>query len=538
MLDNKDYMARLNRSRRRRRGLPDWKILAAVGGALLLLALAGGAIYYSMTKEPQVPAAADSQNQGAGTGEDAVPAEAAISPEEEAAAKEEAEIQAVLDSYQNLGLVQVSGYLNIRETPDPEGKIIGKLLGDSACEILGQEGDWYQITSGGLSGYISSQYVLTGDGALEAARANVKKRAIVTADKLNVRSEPVLDPANVVGQVLQNERYEVLDELDGWVQITSGYISADYVEVKYALNEARELDLVTMALSQYDNLVISKVNNYLNVREEPSLDGKVIGKMTSKAAGEILETLDGWYKIKSGNITGYITADPQYTAVGQEASDLAVQTATLMAIVNTDRLNVRTEPSTDATIWTQISKEERYSVLQQLDGWVEIELDAADGEGTDHAYISTRDNNVDVRYALPEAIKFSPLEEAAQASASLRTQVVNYALQFVGNRYVWGGTSLTNGVDCSGFTMQVMKKFGVSLPHYSGSQAKMGKAVSSSEMRPGDLVFYANSGGTINHVALYIGNGQVVHAASSRSGIKISTWNYRTPKTIRNVLGD
>lgn len=538
MLDNKDYMARLNRSRRRRRGLPDWKILAAVGGALLLLALAGGAIYYSMTKEPQVPAAADSQNQGAGTGEDAVPAEAAISPEEEAAAKEEAEIQAVLDSYQNLGLVQVSGYLNIREAPDPEGKIIGKLLGDSACEILGQEGDWYQITSGGLSGYISSQYVLTGDEALEAAWPNVKKRAIVTADKLNVRSEPVLDPANVVGQVLQNERYEVLDELDGWVQITSGYISADYVEVKYALNEARELDLVTMALSQYDNLVISKVNNYLNVREEPSLDGKVIGKMTSKAAGEILETLDGWYKIKSGNITGYITADPQYTAVGQEASDLAVQTATLMAIVNTDRLNVRTEPSTDATIWTQISKEERYSVLQQLDGWVEIELDAADGEGTDHAYISTRDNNVDVRYALPEAIKFSPLEEAAQASASLRTQVVNYALQFVGNRYVWGGTSLTNGVDCSGFTMQVMKKFGVSLPHYSGSQAKMGKAVSSSEMRPGDLVFYANSGGTINHVALYIGNGQVVHAASSRSGIKISTWNYRTPKTIRNVLGD
>ena len=310
------------------------------------------------------------------------------------------------------------------------------------------------------------------------------------------------------------------------------------MEVKYALNEARELDLITMALSQYDNLVISKVNNYLNVREEPSMDGKIIGKMTSKAAGEILETLDGWYKVKSGNITGYITADPQYTATGQEASDLAVQTASLMAIVNTDRLNVRTEPSTDAPIWTQISKEERYSVIQQLDGWVEIELDETDGEGTDHAYISTRDNNVEVRYALPEAIKFSPLEEAAQAAASLRTQVVNYALQFVGNPYVWGGTSLTNGVDCSGFTMQVMKHFGVSLPHYSGSQAKMGKSVSSSEMRPGDLVFYANSGGTVNHVAMYIGNGQVVHAASSRSGIKISSWNYRTPKTIRNVLGD
>ncbi len=130
------------------------------------------------------------------------------------------------------------------------------------------------------------------------------------------------------------------------------------------------------------------------------------------------------------------------------------------------------------------------------------------------------------------------MEEAAQAAASLRSKLVNYALQFVGNRYVWGGTSLTNGVDCSGFTMQVMKQFGVSLPHYSGSQAQMGKVVNSSQMRPGDLVFYANSSGTVNHVAIYIGNGQIVHAASSRSGIKISPWNYRTPKTIRNMLGD
>ena len=538
MLDNKDYMTRLSRARRRRKGFPDWRILLAAGGAVVLLALGGGGIYYYVSTRPQVPAAADSQ-RAADTEDGAVSAQAEVSPEEEAAAQEEAQIQAVLDSYTNLGLVQVSGYLNIRETPDPEGKIIGKLLGDSACEIVAQEGDWYHITSGGIEGYISSQYVLTGEEAVQAARPNVKLRAIVTADKLNIRSEPVLDPSNVIGQVLENERYEVISQIDGWVEIPSGYVSADYVNVQYALNEARELDLVTMAFSQYDHLVISKVNNYLNVRAEPSTDGEIIGKMTSKAAGEILETLDGWYKIKSGNITGYITADPQYTAVGQEASDLAVSTASLMAIVNTDRLNVRTEPSTDATIWTQISKEERYPVISQLDGWVQIELDSDDGDGeADLAYISTRDNNVEVRYALPEAIKFSPLEEAAQASASLRTRIVNYALQFVGNPYVWGGTSLTNGVDCSGFTMQVMRNFGISLPHYSGSQARMGKAVSSSEMRPGDLIFYANSSGTVNHVAMYIGNGQIVHAASRRSGIKISTWNYRTPKTIRNMLGD
>lgn len=287
--------------------------------------------------------------------------------------------------------------------------------------------------------------------------------------------------------------------------------------------------------------MISKVNNYLNVRAEPKSDGKIIGKMTSKAAGEILESLDGWYKIKSGPITGYITADPQYTATGQEAKDIAMQTATLRAVINTDVLNVRTEPNTDAKIWTQIVKDERYPVLAQLDGWVQIELDSVDeedGSEGDKAYISTRDNNVEVRYALNEAIKFSPAEEAANAAASRRSKVVNYALQFVGNPYVWGGTSLTKGADCSGFTMQVMKQFGVSLPHYSGAQAKMGKPVKSSEMRPGDLIFYANSGGTVNHVAMYIGNGQIVHAASKKSGIKISTWNYRTPVAIRNVLGD
>ena len=157
-------------------------------------------------------------------------------------------------------------------------------------------------------------------------------------------------------------------------------------------------------------------------------------------------------------------------------------------------------------------------------------------ESTDGAYISTRDNNVEVRYALTEAIKFSPLEELANQQASRRNQIVNFAIKYVGNRYVWGGTSLTNGADCSGFVQSVMKNFGISLPRTSREQAKVGRAIKSSEMRPGDLIFYANSSGTVNHVAMYIGNGQIVHAASSKSGIKISTWNYRTPKTIRSVI--
>ena len=99
-----------------------------------------------------------------------------------------------------------------------------------------------------------------------------------------------------------------------------------------------------------------------------------------------------------------------------------------------------------------------------------------------------------------------------------------------------GRTSLTNGADCSGFVQSVMRNFGISLPRTSRAQSQVGEAINSSEMQPGDLIFYANSRGTVNHVAMYIGNGQVVHASSARTGIRISNWNYRTPKVIRRVL--
>lgn len=451
----------------------------------------------------------------------------------------QAEKEAVLTAYNNLGIIDVSGYLNIRETADGQGKIIGQIFRDGACEILGSEGEWYQITSGGVEGYIHSQYVLTGEEARTRALENMKLMAVITADSLNIRSSPALDAGNITGAATQDDRYEVINQVDGWVETSRGYLSAEHVEVRYALNEARKLDLISMAVNQYDNLIISKVNNYLNVRSSPENqgDGNIIGKMPGQAAGEILETSDGWYKIKSGGITGYITSDSQYTAVGQEARELAGQAASLMAIVNTDRLNVRTEPNTESGIWTQVSREERYHVVRQMDGWVQIELDTTgEEEETDGAYISTREENVEVRYALAEAIKFSPIEEQAGQAGSLRARVVNYAVQFVGNPYVWGGTSLTNGADCSGFVLSVMRNFGVSLPRTSAAQSGAGTAVSSSEIQPGDLVFYANGSGTVNHVAMYIGNGQVVHASSRRTGIKISTWNYRTPKTIRRVL--
>ena len=554
MNENKDYVSHLNKARKKRNQKWDPRYLLLAIVVVLLIGLGVlAAVNVKSAVSGKAARKSDNVIEEPGTGLEAASASNAAREEEEKA-QEEQEIQSAIDAYQNLGIVQVSGYVNIRETPDMKGNIIGKVSGDGACEVLGEEGEWSHITSGGIEGYISSQYLVTGEEAKELAKSLVKKRAIIMTenDNLNIRSGPSKD-AEIVGQALPAERYEVLSEADGWVEINSGYISADYCEVKYALNEGRKLDLKAQAINQYDNLVIFKKSGYMNVRSTPENKGddNVIGKLTSKAAGDIIETLDGWYKIKSGTVTGYIAADPELIATGQEAKDLAMQNATQMAIITTDVLNVRVEPNTDSKIWTQIVKDERYPVVDQQDGWVQIDLgsvDAEDGsqDGDEKAYISTRDNNVEVRYALNEAIKFTPAKDSSSGASSdgsgsstkqsRRSQLVNYALQFVGNRYVWGGTSLTNGVDCSGFTMRVMEKFGVSLPHYSGSQAQMGKKVTSATMKPGDLIFYAGSNGKVNHVAIYIGNGRIVHAASRRSGIKTSTWNYRTPVAIRSML--
>ena len=545
MNDDKDtvnYMDSINKAIRKLRRKPSfWEhygilvIGAAVLAVIALAVLFGGK---AVTAVRSKMAAAQAASESAAESESAE--ESSLAAEEESRAEIESEseardakIQEVIDSYSNLGIAKVTGYLNIRKDPDGAANVVGTLSDGSACEILETLDGWVKISSGEVEGYASSEYILTGDEAKEAAKDLVKERAYITADNLNIRETPSTD-GQIVGKCLQGELHEIVGEENGWYKISGGYISADYAEKRFCMNEANKLDMKAMVLNFYDRPGVSNVSNYLNIRAGAGENEKIIGKLPSYAGCEILEDANGWYKISSGGITGYVKSD--YILTGDEAKQAAMNHAELMAIVHADRLNARTEPSTDAKIWTQISENERYHVAEQLDGWVKIEFDeSGEGDGDDEisaAYVSSE--FVEVRYALSEAIKFSPTEE----SASLRSRIVNYAMKFLGNPYVWGGTSLTKGADCSGFTMSVMKNFGISLPHYSGSQAKSGKRIKSSEMRPGDLVFYGNSRGKINHVAMYIGNGQVINAASRRSGIKISTWNYRTPICIVDVIGN
>ncbi len=330
MFDKDDYVEFLNRARKKRNQNPYTMYIVFGVGVILALSLIIGGVVLMIRQLSGSEEAAESKQISEmqestldPVAESRAAEESSREEEESKQAQELADRQAVVDSYGNLGFIQVSGYLNVRRSPDPSGDIIGKMQENTACEILGQEGDWYHISSGGVDGYISGQYVITGEEARQKALEQVKPRAIVTADNLNIRSAPEMDPTNIVAQALVGERYEVLEEVGEWIHIPSGYISSNYAEVKLALNEARKMDLKAMAINQYNNIVISKVQSYLNIRSSPKDEGNsnIIGKLPGKAAGEILEAENGWYKIRSGNITGYVTADPQFTATGQEAVD-------------------------------------------------------------------------------------------------------------------------------------------------------------------------------------------------------------------------
>lgn len=275
----------------------------------------------------------------------------------------------------------------------------------------------------------------------------------------------------------------------------------------------------------YTNLGIAHVDNHLNIRQEPGEDGKLVGKLPKDAACEILSVENGWAHIKSGKVEGYCSTD--YLYMGAEAIERGRQVASMIAIVNTQTLKVREEPNTDSIVITLIPLEEELEVVEVMEnGWVKFLLD------DEEAYVSGE--FVDIEERLGKAVTLTELLYG-QGVSDVRVNLVQEAKKYVGNPYVWGGVSLTNGADCSGFTLSIFKKYGVSLPHHAASQAQMGTKVSLGEVQPGDLVFYAKNG-SINHVAIYIGNGQVIHASSPKTGIKISSVNYRTPACARRFL--
>ena len=297
-------------------------------------------------------------------------------------------------------------------------------------------------------------------------------------------------------------------------------------ETKDAENRTEDAKKEDETFCGYKKLGLANVDNYLNIRKEADESSELIGKMPAGAGCEVYDKEDGWYHIKSGKVEGYVSAD--YLLTGDAAKEKAAKYIKEVATVTTTTLFVREEPNTDCAIITMVPVEEELTVLETVDNgaWYKIEIDSDEG------YVSGE--YVEISQKLPKAMTISEVKYG-QGVSDVRVDLVQYALQFVGNPYVWGGTSLTNGVDCSGFTMKVYAKYGVYLPHSSRAQPNYGRRISAAEAQPGDLFFYG-SGGGINHVAIYIGGGRVVHASNRRDGIKISNAYYRTPLCVVSYL--
>lgn len=312
----------------------------------------------------------------------------------------------------------------------------------------------------------------------------------------------------------------------------------------------------------FKNLVIAQVSRYVNVRSIPSEKGEILGKLYDDSVGTFLAEEDGWYKIQSGSVTGYVKSE--FCVTGDEAAELAKKLGVRIAKVTARTLKVRTEPSLTAEVLGYVPLDDELVVKEETDGWVKVDIEEGIG-WVSRDFVTLRSEFVQAESKEEEAARLEKeaeerrkAREAAEAEAAKKKAnenknstsaptvtatvsgegsemgkaVAEYALQFVGNPYVYGGTSLTNGADCSGFVMSVYANFGVTLPHSSAADRNQGYAVEGGidNAQPGDLICYSG------HVALYIGDGKIVHASTEKTGIIVSSAYYKQALAVRRIF--
>ena len=312
--------------------------------------------------------------------------------------------------------------------------------------------------------------------------------------------------------------------------------------------------------SEYANLAIAQVTDYVNVRSLPSTDGEIVGKIYNGSVAQVLATAgdnDDWFQIISGDVEGFIKAE--YFLYGEEAEAVIDQYVTYYATVLADRLNVREEQSADSRRIGYIDNGENVKVVEDCGDWLKVQYtDSKQG------YVSAEYVSVHEEFVYAKSIEEERREEAERqalaaraqeaeqstpevigditfptnqytSNEELRTAIVDYAMQYLGNKYVHGGRSLASGTDCSGFTCYIYKDFGYSLSRTPGGQySTNGRSVSYDEIQPGDIICYGKSKCT--HVGLYIGDGQIIHSANSRKGVIISAADYDNILAIKNVI--
>ena len=420
---------------------------------------------------------------------------------------------------------------------------------------------------------------------VKAANNNVKTEEI---EKENVETAVLED--EVVSEVVYSDaNVSISSALDRYIAYNStsaldeilgaGFGEADAIMKGAAETSEKEDEKTDESESKaqsssyidFSNKAIVIASGQVNIRKSADVNSDKIGIISNGGLVTVVEKGSEWSHIKSGNCDGYIKNE--FLSFGNDAKTYAENNLEKVAVVNVTTLRLRKSDSENSECLTLLTGGEEYGIISQGDAWTNVEVDASLSGYVKNEYISisyrtnkavavnveektevaSTDNtetqnegsadNQTTANEVVEVTTSAPVTEAATEAAPAAPapaanpdaqNVVNFALQFVGNPYVYGGSSLTNGTDCSGFTMSVYANFGVYLPHSSAAQANCGTEVSLSEVAPGDIIFYKNGGTTVGHAALYIGGGQVVHASTEKTGIIVSNMYYSTPcKAIR-----
>ena len=498
--------------------------------------------------------------------------------------KENSETKKVITTgYDSLVIAQVDEYVNIRDEASTEtGQIVGKLYNNSAAEIIGQTGDWYLIKSGDVTGYVSKDYFVTGAQAEELAAEVGDDVATVNTETLMVRKKASTD-SDVIALVGDSQQLQVIDQEDGWVKVAVdndvvGYVSSDYVDCETKFVEAESIETSTAreeavqsALDRADQMKEAAINAMNNADANEAAYAAQEAIVAAAEAKQLASEQELDYNVQEIASTAVSSADEaqyaaymaeQYQAAAEaqaeaEAAYAAQQQAQASQQQNQNWTGDQTQqetqaPSTttDTTTTPDYTTGDTTTTPDYTTGDATTTPDYSTGDVTVTPDYGTGDTTTTPDYTTGDTTGSTTTDSSApsgsdytgdvpqsnaSSSDSLRQSVVNYALQFVGNPYVYGGTSLTNGTDCSGFTQSVLANFGISISRTAASQSGGGTAVDMSNLQPGDLLFYDNGSG-IGHVSMYIGNGQVVHASNEQTGIIVSSVDYRTACAARSYF--
>lgn len=406
---------------------------------------------------------------------------------EEAATEIAAESDTDTSLVGTLAFAQCEEYINIRESASTDSAVTAKIYNNGSATIEEQDGDWYKIRSGNAEGYVKAEYFVTGEAADAVAQKAAYNVAMVHPTDLNIRSDANED-SEVLATAHEKDELEVVAWDGDWMKVALGgdvygYVNAYYVDYKTYYPTAETIEEEQARLSAEQEA--AEAADY-----EASDD-------TAEALPE--ETCEE-----------PVVDDSSDT---EEASDPD----------GSDETTWTEAPATDETVWTEAPETEApYTEAPETEAPY-TEAPSTEAPYTEAPYTEAPET---------EAPYTEAPETEAPSTSGVGQQIADFAVQYVGNPYVWGGTSLTEGADCSGFVQTVFANFGLYLSRTAESQSYGGTSISLDNLQPGDLLFY-NSTGSIDHVAIYIGGGQIVHAANSRSGIIISNAYYQTPVCAR-----